>query len=196
LLRDPAWGRLAAVLDGLSIKREYWRVLVREEIDEAALKFSTDADLKDLELPKGVRMKLLKWIQAHAAAQESSGSSGSSERSSGGAFVGGSAGGGRQRDEGEPLGAQPGAAGDAPPKVPDTFCCPISTFIMEDPCTLGGDGQTYERRDIAAWLQRSRTSPLTGAALVGPAALQLAPNAALRRAIAEWAATNGYDMAM
>jgi hypothetical protein len=100
LLHSPAWTRLAAIFDGLSIKHEYLRVLVHEEMDEAALKVSTDADLKDLNLPKGIRMKLLKWIEAHAAAQ---GRGGSSRSGSSGAFAGGFACGGRQLEEDEPL---------------------------------------------------------------------------------------------
>ena len=45
-------------------------------------------------------------------------------------------------------------------KVPNEFLCPISMELMEDP-VLCEDGQTYERRHIMEWLQRSPTSPIT-----------------------------------
>ena len=45
-------------------------------------------------------------------------------------------------------------------KAPNEFLCPISMELMEDP-VLCEDGQTYERKHITEWLQRSRTSPIT-----------------------------------
>jgi hypothetical protein len=39
--------------------------------------------------------------------------------------------------------------------------CPISQFVMEDPCVLIESGKSYERRDIQAWLENNPSDPLT-----------------------------------
>jgi hypothetical protein len=43
---------------------------------------------------------------------------------------------------------------------PDQFACPIGCEVMLDPVKCA-DGHTYERENIASWLQRSSISPLT-----------------------------------
>ena len=48
----------------------------------------------------------------------------------------------------------------------DGLCCPLTLEVFEDPCTLVGDGHTYERASIQAWLDSGKlTSPTTGAAV-------------------------------
>mmetsp|Transcript_108798 Transcript_108798/g.306598 ORF Transcript_108798/g.306598 Transcript_108798/m.306598 type:complete len:768 (+) Transcript_108798:130-2433(+) len=69
--------------------------------------------------------------------------------------------------------------------VPDSFICPISAIIMEDPVATV-DGCAYERESIERWFRERRqggqdiTSPITGLAL--PSAT-LMPLVALQRAI-------------
>jgi hypothetical protein len=48
----------------LEIKEEHLALLAAEEYDLHSLKVSSDDDLKSIGLPKGVRMKLLKWAKA------------------------------------------------------------------------------------------------------------------------------------
>ena len=52
--------------------------------------------------------------------------------------------------------------------------------VMKDP-VIAGDGHTYERGAIAAWLQQHNTSPVTQAALPHP---RLVPNLLIKAAIA------------
>ena len=66
--------------------------------------------------------------------------------------------------------------------IPNEFLCPISMELMEDP-VLCADGQTYERRQIVEWLQRSSTSPMTRQ----PLSLHtMIPNYALKASIERW----------
>ena len=51
---------------------------------------------------------------------------------------------------------------------------------MVDP-VIAGDGHTYERTAMAAWLQQHHTSPVTGAPLPHP---RLVPNLLIKQAIA------------
>ena len=69
--------------------------------------------------------------------------------------------------------------------LPDEFTCPISFELMEDP-VIAADGHTYERRAIAAWFERRRTSPITNEALPN---LDLVPAHAIRSMIARYRAT-------
>ena len=70
----------------------------------------------------------------------------------------------------------------------DGLCCPLTLEVFEDPCTLVGDGHTYERASIQAWLDSGKlTSPTTGATL-GLGGTRLVPNYAVKRTIAELAA--------
>ncbi|KAK7249049.1 hypothetical protein SO694_00044026 [Aureococcus anophagefferens] len=57
--------------------------------------------------------------------------------------------------------------------------------LMEDP-VIAADGHTYERRAIAAWFERRRTSPITNEALPN---LDLVPAHAIRSMIARYRAT-------
>ncbi|EGB08452.1 hypothetical protein AURANDRAFT_64076 [Aureococcus anophagefferens] len=83
----------------------------------------------------------------------------------------------------------PAAAPPPPPlrcdSLPDEFTCPISFELMEDP-VIAADGHTYERRAIAAWFERRRTSPITNEALPN---LDLVPAHAIRSMIARYRAT-------
>ena len=54
---------------------------------------------------------------------------------------------------------------------------------MRDPVVLRGDGCSYERSAIAAWLKKLGTSPVTGAPLHGPGQKALVPNHLLRNII-------------
>ena len=70
----------------------------------------------------------------------------------------------------------------------DGLCCPLTLEVFEDPCILTGDGHTYERASIQAWLDSGKlTSPTTGATL-GIGGTRLVPNYAVKRTIAELAA--------
>jgi hypothetical protein len=155
---SSAFSNVTELMDSLSIKRQYTDLLVSEEIDLAALKLSTDADLKDLGMPKGVRMKLLKWIgeTSNGSGNGSGSPAKQPQPASRGGSGGGGKGGGSQRSSGSQAGHSPHGAQDegrssssSPPtaqqqqwtsnvKVPEDFCCPISTFIMEDPVILHG----------------------------------------------------------
>ena len=42
----------------------------------------------------------------------------------------------------------------------DTLKCPITYELFRDP-VIGGDGHTYERENIAAWIQKHGKSPIT-----------------------------------
>ena len=69
-------------------------------------------------------------------------------------------------------------------RIPSEFLCPISMELMEDP-VLCADGQTYERKHIMEWLQRSPTSPITRQPLD---ARMIHPNYALKSSITRWKA--------
>lgn len=66
-------------------------------------------------------------------------------------------------------------------ELPNMFMCPISHEVMSDP-VHAADGYTYERKCIESWLQRSNTSPMTGAPLGNST---LYSNCTLRSAIME-----------
>ena len=68
--------------------------------------------------------------------------------------------------------------------VPDEFCCPISQEWMRDPAIVVETGMSYEREAIVEWLSSNDTDPSTGVEL--GRRKQLAPNVALRKAIAAW----------
>tara|TARA_B110001452_G_C15210605_1_gene419913 strand:+ start:177 stop:1400 length:1224 start_codon:yes stop_codon:yes gene_type:complete len=75
------------------------------------------------------------------------------------------------------------AAVHAPPKIPDSYICPITSELMADPVSTA-DGFTYEREAILEWLRGGNTtSPITGATL---ARNELIPNHALRSAIQQF----------
>eukprot|EP01001_Neometanema_parovale_P007917 NODE_4200_length_1101_cov_111.758691_g4002_i0.p1 GENE.NODE_4200_length_1101_cov_111.758691_g4002_i0~~NODE_4200_length_1101_cov_111.758691_g4002_i0.p1 ORF type:complete len:293 (+),score=29.40 NODE_4200_length_1101_cov_111.758691_g4002_i0:125-1003(+) len=65
--------------------------------------------------------------------------------------------------------------------LPSAFFCPIGMEVMADP-VMCDDGHSYERTNIAKWLEVNCTSPLTGASLD---TRSLKPNHALRSAIDE-----------
>lgn len=63
--------------------------------------------------------------------------------------------------------------------VPNEYLCPIELSIMNDP-VICADGNTYERRSIEKWFEKSVLSPLTGIPLNTK---QVIPNMALRKLI-------------
>ena len=120
-------------------------VVCAQEIDADVLRKSSDADLKKIGLPKGVRLKLLEWASCHTYPEsepstfdtkpapsnskkqpmlnkpiiESDPTTGSPIPSS--------------------LNAFSAIADDETSKPPPvSFCCPISFAVMKDPCTLWG----------------------------------------------------------
>ena len=257
----------------LNIRAEIVAKLESEDFDLDVIMISSDEDFKDIGLPKGVRMKILKWATTQREIKKNAGATPTTTTPIGTrevAFVGEgekafpcppstaakssptrsrlsslgvgleSTGSGGSRGRGgvgaRGIGARGGGAGGrshrgAIPDVPDKYCCPISHFIMEDPVTLRGgkfvhgkkegkeentpshlsslsskflyfvlffasiDGHTYERKDITAWLQQSRTSPMTGI-MLNPQDCYLSPNAALKLQIVQWTSQNGFNMAM
>jgi hypothetical protein len=67
--------------------------------------------------------------------------------------------------------------------IPDSFLCPITQEILEDP-VCAADGQTYERSALEEWFRRGkRSSPLTGAPLEH---INVTPNVTLRKAIQDF----------
>ncbi|KAL9224239.1 hypothetical protein vseg_000299 [Gypsophila vaccaria] len=66
--------------------------------------------------------------------------------------------------------------------APSHYFCPILHEIMDDPF-VAGDGFTYERRAIEAWLERHDISPVTKHKLQH---FNLTPNMTLLTAIQEW----------
>ena len=80
----------------------------------------------------------------------------------------------------------PGAAGPADDwtalKECDSFMCPMTLSVMEDPVSTA-DGQCYERAEIERWLEINDTSPATGLPLASKA---LVPNLGLKKAIEEF----------
>ncbi|KAK9697259.1 hypothetical protein RND81_08G025500 [Saponaria officinalis] len=66
--------------------------------------------------------------------------------------------------------------------APSHYFCPILHEIMDDPF-VAGDGFTYERRAIDAWLERHDISPVTKHKLQH---FNLTPNMTLLTAIQEW----------
>ncbi|KAL6580602.1 U-box domain-containing protein 52 [Orobanche minor] len=71
---------------------------------------------------------------------------------------------------------------NSPPVAPKHFMCPILDEVMDDPC-VAGDGYTYDRRAIEAWLKEKHTSPVTKSVLPHK---YLTPNYTLLSAIMEW----------
>lgn len=74
---------------------------------------------------------------------------------------------------------------DASEELPpfDTFCCPLSKKVMEDPVSVA-TGQTYERARIQEWFAHgNNTDPVTRKPLP---VLDLKPNHKLRDCIEEW----------
>jgi len=64
-------GRLGEIFNQLGIPRAHLAVFAKKKIDASALLASTDADWKDMRLPKGVRMKLSKYVADPAVAAAS-----------------------------------------------------------------------------------------------------------------------------
>ena len=68
-----------------------------------------------------------------------------------------------------------------PEDLLETFRCPITMCVMEDPW-MDYEGNTYEKNAILDALERERISPLTRKSLI-PVSNQLFPNRALKNAI-------------
>ena len=74
------------------------------------------------------------------------------------------------------------AAVEATLSPPAIFCCPLTKKVMKDP-VIAADGVTYEREAFNGYLQRSRKSPVTFAALEHT---YVEGNSALRATIDKW----------
>ena len=72
---------------------------------------------------------------------------------------------------------------EEPEEPPELYLCPITHELMQDPVVCG-DGFTYERSAIAAWMRgkSSPVSPMTGEPVKG----DLIPNHTLRSEIMSW----------
>lgn len=68
-------------------------------------------------------------------------------------------------------------------ELPEYFCCPISTEIMNDP-HIAEDGYSYEFELIKMWFENNDTSPMTRANLRYKKGI--IPNRSLRSAIEHW----------
>ena len=66
--------------------------------------------------------------------------------------------------------------------VPGSYLCPITQQIMQDPVILA-DGHSYERSAILQWLNKAKTSPMTGLPIEK---INLIPNITLKNSIDEW----------
>lgn len=64
-------------------------------------------------------------------------------------------------------------------QIPADWFCPITGEVMTDP-VIATDGQTYERKAILSWIEKSDRSPTTGEAL---ASNNVVPNLALKSTI-------------
>ncbi len=71
-------------------------------------------------------------------------------------------------------------------KVPEHFYCPITQTMMGDP-VITLFGKTYERKEIAEWLENHDTDPLTNEHLPSKV---LIPNDLVRGMILEWKEQN------
>lgn len=76
---------------------------------------------------------------------------------------------------------EPQLRDDLPEDLLETFRCPITMEIMEDPW-MDYEGNTYEKNAILDALERERISPITRSSLV-PVSNQLFPNRALKHII-------------
>ena len=84
-----------------------------------------------------------------------------------------------QKNPNDPV--EPQLRDDLPEDLLETFRCPITMEIMEDPW-MDYEGNTYEKNAILDALQRERISPITRNSLV-PVSNQLFPNRALKHTI-------------
>ena len=76
---------------------------------------------------------------------------------------------------------EPELRDDLPEDLLETFRCPITMEMMEDPW-MDYEGNTYEKNAILDALERERISPITRSSLV-PVSNQLFPNRALKHTI-------------
>ena len=70
-------------------------------------------------------------------------------------------------------------------ETPESFLCPLTLDLFEDPVILGTTGHTFEKTAIETWLQENNTNPLTGEALNENGRV-LASNISLASAIEEY----------
>lgn len=73
---------------------------------------------------------------------------------------------------------------------PDEFMCPISLDLMQDPW-IDGEGNTYERESIVAWLKNHARSPVTRQPL---SVAKLIPNRALKSAVDRYRVEHGLPV--
>ena len=67
-------------------------------------------------------------------------------------------------------------------KPPHEYLCPISQDLMKDPVSCS-NGQCYERVEIAKWLKKHQTDPLSNARLKDK---KLTPTVPLKKLIRQW----------
>jgi len=72
--------------------------------------------------------------------------------------------------------------GQASPRPPPYFLCPISQELMFDP-VLASDGYPYERRSLERWMEESCTSPMTNSRLEEGSLVEAT---VLKQAITKW----------
>ncbi len=84
-----------------------------------------------------------------------------------------------QKNTNDPV--EPQLRDNLPEDLLETFRCPITMEIMEDPW-MDYEGNTYEKNAILDALERERISPITRSSLV-PVSNQLFPNRALKHTI-------------
>ena len=95
--------------------------LVENEVTFDCLLHLEEADLEELGVAKGPRVKLLRTMQSYAAAKPVAAPAPARRRAS------------TSTGSGEP---------------PDEFCCPITQELMVDPVLVVASGQTYERTEM------------------------------------------------
>lgn len=83
----------------------------------------------------------------------------------------------------------PSLSGAQPLPPWQSFYCPITTKVMEDPVEIAS-GQTVDRRAIEAWFNEgNKTCPITKIVLDS---LDVQPNVSLRNSIKEWRERNTF----
>ena len=131
---------VVAFLKALDLAR-FRSTFAEHEIDGASLNFLTAEDLCSMGIPSGPRRAI---ASALAARRETAAAAAAPSDH-------------RRRPPASPK--QATKARDLEP--PDFLICPLSLDLFKEPVILLVDGQTYEKADIAAWINQHGTSPLT-----------------------------------
>lgn len=151
----------------------YHKLLTENEVDWEALPLMTEQHLKELGIPLGPRVKILRALQ-HDAGTNAVSPPPSLSPSPPPAFA--------PAPTPAPAPSASRPPGPSASEVPRDFLCPITCEIMQDPVVLS-DGFTYEREAISRWLSQNNKSPMTGRFLTSR---ELRPNQALKSIIQTW----------